>query len=360
MMYLCKRGRVVTFLIGCFCWALIDAAAQEYPEKALSFQALTINDGLSQGMVNWILQDHYGFMWFATKDGLNRYDGYHFTVFRHNARDSTTIADNLVQTMFEDSKGRLWIGTASGGLNLFVNATETFIHITHREGDVHSLSLGAVNQIVEDKQGNIWVRVLDKLEKITVNEKAKRNEEKFLVEHIELPSVIQEPFLFVTQFGKIYYADCEKGTIYTPTDEKKIVWSVAFDSNDFFNKKGAKLLRITNSMVEDKTAQKFYLFYSTGIVCFDEKKAIPEKIFPGDMDPEYEGAIDTSGIIWFSNTGDSLAMLNTKTGELKYAISTDAYVNRCLHTVYTTYIDRSGIVWVGTKRLWHVEIQCKD
>src|SRR4051794_33922713 len=104
-------------LIACFCSACVSAYSQTSVVKNLAFQPLTINDGLSQGMVNWILQDHYGFMWFATKDGLNRYDGYHFTVFRHDARDSTTIADNFVQSMFEDSKGRLWVGTASGGLN---------------------------------------------------------------------------------------------------------------------------------------------------------------------------------------------------------------------------------------------------
>src|SRR5262249_16198226 len=96
--------------------------------KHLKFEPLTINDGLSQGMINCILQDHLGFMWFATKDGLNRYDGYRFTVFRHDPSDSRTVIDNFIQTIFEDSKGRLWVGTATKGLELFNRESETFLH----------------------------------------------------------------------------------------------------------------------------------------------------------------------------------------------------------------------------------------
>jgi len=55
--------------------------------KAIAFDAITTNDGLSQGMVNSILQDKYGFMWFASNDGLNRYDGYKFTVYKNDPND---------------------------------------------------------------------------------------------------------------------------------------------------------------------------------------------------------------------------------------------------------------------------------
>src|SRR6185436_77063 len=97
----------------------VDAITQTIPVKELLFETITINDGLSQGMINCILQDRYGFMWFATKDGLNRYDGYRFVVYKHDPSDPKTIIDNFIQTLFEDSKGRLWIGTATKGLELF-------------------------------------------------------------------------------------------------------------------------------------------------------------------------------------------------------------------------------------------------
>ena len=102
--------------------------AQSASTKKLLFEAITINDGLSQGMVTSIVQDHYGFLWFATKDGLNRYDGYHFLVYRHDPSNPNSIADNYTETIFEDSKGRLWVGTRSKGLELFDRDTEAFHH----------------------------------------------------------------------------------------------------------------------------------------------------------------------------------------------------------------------------------------
>jgi ligand-binding sensor domain-containing protein len=117
----------------------------------LPFRALTIEDGLSQGMVNTILQDKYGFMWFGTKDGLNRYDGYTFTVFRQDPEDSTTLRNNYIHALFEDNQGRLWVGT-SEGLDLFDRDSERFIHaragsITHQRDIVQSIAQDANNEL---------------------------------------------------------------------------------------------------------------------------------------------------------------------------------------------------------------------
>jgi len=70
-----------------------NRAQAQWDTLFLPFRSLTIEDGLSQGMVSSIIQDRAGFMWFATKDGLNRYDGYSFRVFRHDPADSTTVRD---------------------------------------------------------------------------------------------------------------------------------------------------------------------------------------------------------------------------------------------------------------------------
>jgi ligand-binding sensor domain-containing protein len=60
--------------------------------------------------VNCILQDRHGFLWLGTQDGLNRYDGYHFRVFKHDAREPGSLANNTVWALFEDSDGVLWVG----------------------------------------------------------------------------------------------------------------------------------------------------------------------------------------------------------------------------------------------------------
>ena len=83
------------------------------------FRQIKVEDGLSQSTVLASLQDSRGFMWFGTIDGLNRYDGYNFTVYVNDPSDSTSISDNLIKCLFEDSKKQLWIGTANGYINKF-------------------------------------------------------------------------------------------------------------------------------------------------------------------------------------------------------------------------------------------------
>ena len=167
----------VLFLLS-FVLQYSDVAAQII-SKPLAFNALTINDGLSQGMVVRMFQDRYGFMWFATLDGLNRYDGYKFTVFRHDPQNKTSVTKSFVQSFFEDSQGRLWIGTISGGLDLFDRETETFIHVNQQVGNTNSLSEGSITSIAEDMNGNIWVNVAGKVDKISINKTKKLTGKSF-------------------------------------------------------------------------------------------------------------------------------------------------------------------------------------
>jgi ligand-binding sensor domain-containing protein/signal transduction histidine kinase len=94
-------------------------------ERRIGFERLSIMQGLSQSEVNCILRDRQGFMWFGTQDGLNRYDGYAFTVYRHNPSDSNSISDNYITALSEDGRGNLWIGTQHG-LNEFIPGRRGF------------------------------------------------------------------------------------------------------------------------------------------------------------------------------------------------------------------------------------------
>ena len=98
------------------------------PVRDLKFTHLTTNDGLSQGYVVAILQDRLGFMWFATRDGLNRYDGYGFTVYKNAPEDSGSISNNFITGFAEDKNGDLWVATWGGGLDRFDRQKDRFIH----------------------------------------------------------------------------------------------------------------------------------------------------------------------------------------------------------------------------------------
>ena len=85
----------------------------------LKFGRLTSEDGLSNDSVWGIAQDSQGFMWFGTLDGLNRYDGNDFKLYRHDPDDPHSLSDNTIRGMIADHTGTLWIGTWAKGLNLF-------------------------------------------------------------------------------------------------------------------------------------------------------------------------------------------------------------------------------------------------
>ena len=91
---------------------------------AIEFRTLSVNEGLSQSTVLAIAQDGMGRIWMGTQDGLNCYDGYSFTVFRHVEGDAQSLGDNSVNALFADG-GLLWIGTASG-LSCYDAATQSF------------------------------------------------------------------------------------------------------------------------------------------------------------------------------------------------------------------------------------------
>ncbi|HZF65004.1 MAG TPA: two-component regulator propeller domain-containing protein, partial [Chitinophagaceae bacterium] len=123
----------------------------------LKFTHISTKEGLSHANVISILQDKRGFMWFGTRDGLNRYDGYKIKIYKSNPHDSTSLSNNLVQCMFEDSKGNFWIGTQGGGLNRLNRATDRFETFKHSDINAKSIADNSVYSIIEDHEGKIWI-----------------------------------------------------------------------------------------------------------------------------------------------------------------------------------------------------------
>jgi signal transduction histidine kinase/CheY-like chemotaxis protein/ligand-binding sensor domain-containing protein len=122
----------------------------------LEFQHLSTREGLSQSNVWDILQDQYGFIWIATEDGLNVYDGYSFTVYRNDPLDPTTISNSNIRCIAQDSAGNLWVGTRFG-LNFYDRATNTFESFVHDDKNSQSLSDNDIISISTDSKNNIWV-----------------------------------------------------------------------------------------------------------------------------------------------------------------------------------------------------------
>lgn len=122
----------------------------------IKFEHLGQEDGLNHPVVRKIVQDGHGFMWFATPDGVCKYDGYTFTRYRHDPGDLNSISANSVNDIFVDHSGTLWVGSFDG-LDHYDRLRDTFVTYRHDPADPHSISANYVSAIGEDRSGTLWV-----------------------------------------------------------------------------------------------------------------------------------------------------------------------------------------------------------
>jgi len=146
----------------CLCLLLIHLVAMQYQMHAQNTNYQTFGfydnkDGLSQGTINAIVQDKYGYMWFGTQDGLNKFDGVNFTVYKNEANNNQTISDNYITAIIEDDENNLWIGTRSGGLNKYEVSTGIFTSFKNKKADANSLTHNRVTSLVQTPDRAIWV-----------------------------------------------------------------------------------------------------------------------------------------------------------------------------------------------------------
>ena len=123
----------------------------------LRFQRISLEQGLSQSIVVDIVQDRRGFMWFATEDGLNNFDGYRFRVLRSDPNDPNSLSYNQITAVYEDTSGVLWVGTFNGGLNRYDPTTEQFTHFRFNPENPHSICSDIVLSVIRDREGALWV-----------------------------------------------------------------------------------------------------------------------------------------------------------------------------------------------------------
>lgn len=142
-------------LLSCLLFYLICANSVA---QNVAFEKIGIEQGLSQGMVFDLLQTRDGFLWAATKDGLNRYDGYNFKIFTHNPFAPYTLAENTIIALFEDSRGLLWVATESKGLDVY----------DHRSGFFHHFPNIKALWLSEGQDGSLWVVTKESLIRLAI------------------------------------------------------------------------------------------------------------------------------------------------------------------------------------------------
>jgi len=150
--------------------AVIGQSKPLYAQREdLQFEFISVEQGLSNAQITSITQDSRGFLWVGTINGLNKYDGYSFTVFKNDPTDSTSLAASPITFLKEDRFKVLWVSTESGGLNRFNRAKNNFTRFTHDPNKPGSLSGDGVGPVYEDKHGTLWIgsNGVDKFDRAT-------------------------------------------------------------------------------------------------------------------------------------------------------------------------------------------------
>lgn len=306
-------------------------------------EILSTSEGLSQGSVLCLLQDKRGFIWAGTEDGLNRYDGYSFEVFRSKSGDLKSLSGSYINAITEDKMGNLWIGTTTG-LNKFDWASQSFSRI-----DLSSISLDTTNIInnnisvvITDRSGNIWIGTeAGSIHRISLNKDSCWI--SLSLTQLTNPSGIRNDIrtIYEDRDGIIWIGSDNPGyNLYDPQKKRMIL----FDSLEAFPMK--KEIRSFNQFLEDKE-NGIWGANHTGLFWIDKKNLkrvtyylrqpnLFTKSQPLFNDEDGKVWIGTNTGLYYWEKGNPITnLVSDPLGKLPFNISTSIIK------------DRSGVIWIG-------------
>ena len=352
----------------------------------LRFAHLTTNDGLSQNAVTAILQDRRGFMWFATRDGLNRYDGYACVVYKNKADDPESLSSNLIHDLMEDDQGYLWIATYTGGVSKFDPATERFTRYRHDPSNPNSLIADSVNSIARDRRGFLWFGTeasgLDRFDPATGTFTHYMNDSngQFVgrITHVTEDShhdiwFVGERGLFHLnpQIGQITRPPAtgnDLGADYVHEDEVGNLWMLAYSPIVGLIKYdrqaerlmkypvGSRAVGLVSSKLFADGQKGFWVPSSLGLYYFDRRtEQLTLRFQHVDSNPDglNDNAVvsiykDRGGVLWVGTENGGLNILNFHQEQFgRYTHRPGDANSLSPGRVTAIYRDSEGILWVG-------------
>ncbi|MEP6725707.1 MAG: two-component regulator propeller domain-containing protein [Bacteroidota bacterium] len=316
-------------------------------KKEINFTTLTTEDGLSSNSINAILKDKYGMIWFGTEDGLNRFDGTRFTIYRHRPDDSSSIKANEILSLHEDKDGNLWIGTSGGSLNLYDRKSDSFIDFPSN-GMPNTIHNNVIRSICSDHRGKIWighfdgVNILDPLLGQITDLKVTRDKSVNFFNKICIS-------LFEDSFQNMWIGTTVG--LYRYNFASKSIVRFAHAAEDSGSLSGNNI----NAVTQDKTGNiwvgtdKGLSMLRPGSNRFVNYKHNDNNSLT--LSSSYVNSIAVDGDKLWIGTSEGLNIMDSRTNEISKFLPD----HRNLHSlsansVRCIYIDKQGIYWLGTIR----------
>ncbi len=325
------------------------------PIQNLRFERISVEHGLSHSTVNCILQDSRGFMWFGTDDGLNKYDGYTFTVYRHTPDDPRSLSDNQVLSLFEDASGVLWVGT-DGGLNQFRRDSGQFIR--YDAGDFQNVTdepeeyRNVVWAMDEHPAGVLWIAtyggglVKFDLDTETFTSYAPDPADPRLWGHEWISAML------IDRSGNVWIGTHSEGLDrFDPTTEAFTIYR--HDSNDPISLGHDWITDI----IQDRSGQIWIGTYGGGLERFDpETESFAHyRHDPGDPHSLSDNQLwsiaeDPAGVLWIGTYSGGLDGFDPETETFAHFHHdpTDPH-SLSSDRIRSIYQGESGLLWVGTR-----------
>lgn len=333
-----RHIRSIAIVAGCFLWAL--RAVSQPP--SMRFETLTVEHGLSQSSVWCIMQDRQGFLWFGTADGLNRYDGYSFRVFRHDPGDSSSISNNTIWSMCEDRSGMLWVGTTAG-VHRLDPGTLKFTRIADDPHYAQSTLAGMTYSILEDHTGVLWfaspsgISTLDPQTGITT----------------QIDTPISSGQQSISSFRVLHEDD--NGDVWISNGESLLRFDRGAGSVRRLVVGTNKERVLFNRSLRDHSGTYWFSTVFDGLWSLQPETAIWKQFQHDTRDSSSlpDNSIralceDNEGRIWVGTVREGLCYFDRTTGRFhRFQPSSGTEKNTFYEGVSALLRDRSGFVWVG-------------
>jgi len=328
---------------------LLSPSAAPAARENIRFTRYNLEEGLSQSAVRAIVQDAEGFLWFGTEDGLNRYDGFNFKIYRNDPDKPDSLSQGNIYALAVDRKGRLWIGTVGGGLNMYDPGTDRFTRYRFNPDDPASLSDDSVAAVLEDRAGKIWIGTnrggLNSLDPETgtcVRYRA----------NPDIPGSLPDDAITALAEdgnGRLWVGTRNSG-LCAFDSQKGNFWRASVESRDEAYQSIVTLCRGRNGDLWAGTAG--------GVLRLDAKsgQARPLVIGSEPMSPAARGTAgwrvteDSRGILWIGTLGDGLYRYDPERGSLQRfrndPLSPTSLGN---NFVYRVFEDSGGVLWIATE-----------